>query len=244
MSAQKWQESEDLHQPVDNEGLQLHLLVDEGKGKSIKEVGGRTFPIVDRASWVDGFFGKALQFTGGSYVELGDVGDFERDQEFSYGAWIKSPGKATGAAIARMDPDDGHRGWDLWIQNDRVAVHLIYNWPEDYIKVTTKRALKKDKWTHVFATYDGSSKPSGVTIYFDGVEQDLEYAGKVLDDTIRTSTSLKLGRRSTGQGFKDGALHDFRLLAVVLGVEDVVDDFLALEHPRNRFRRFDARCAE
>ena len=236
-----WQEREDLHRAVSDEGLVLHLLVDEGEGTGVKNATGQVFPIVDRAKWTDGFFGKALQFTGSSYVELGDIGDFERDQKFSYGAWIQSPGKATGAAIARMDRDDGHRGWDLWIQNDRVAVHLIYNWPEDYLKVTTKAALKKDTWTHVFATYDGSSSPDGVKIYFDGVEQELEKEGKVLDDTIRTSTSLKLGRRSTGQGFTDGGLHDFRLYKRELSADEVgrlakneiIRDLVAI-HPDKR----------
>ena len=236
-----WQGDTDQQRPVSDEGNVLHLLVDEGEGSSVANATGQKFPIVDRAKWIDGFFGKALQFTGSSYVELGDIGDFERDQKFSFGAWIKSPGKATGAAIARMDRDDGHRGWDLWIQSDRVAVHLIYNWPEDYLKVTTKAALEKEKWTHVFATYDGSSNPSGVKIYFDGVAQELEIEGKILDDTIRTTTSLKLGRRSTGQGFRDGGLHDFRLYRREMSPEEVarlakneiIRDLLAI-HPDKR----------
>ena len=194
-----------------SKGLALQVLANEGRGAILNSTDAHHFPIVDRATWVDGFFGKAIQFSGGSYAELGNIGDYERDQAFSYGAWLKSPGKATGAAIARMDRDDGHRGWDLWLQNDRVAAHLIYTWPENHIKVTTKQPLKKDKWTHVFVTYDGSSKAAGLKIYFDGVVQKVQVEGDGLNDSIRTSTSLKLGRRSTGQGFKGGALHDFRL---------------------------------
>lgn len=218
---QRWLEDEKEERIAVVEGAVLHLPVDDGEGARVRSVTGEGYPIVDRATWIDGLFGKALRFSGSSYVELGDVGDFERSDAFSYGAWIKTPGKATGAAIARMDRDDGHRGWDLWIQGDRVAVHLIYNWPEDYLKVTTKAALEKDKWTHVFATYDGSSSPAGVTIYFDGVAQDVEREGKVLDDTIRTTTSLKLGRRNTGQGFRGGGLHDFRLYDRELDSEEV-----------------------
>ena len=216
-----WQKGMAEEPKVDVEGLILHMPLAEGEGGIVKSNAEQGYPIVDRGKWVDGFFGKALQFADGGYVELGDIGDFERDQEFSYGAWLRTPGKATGAAIARMDRDDGHRGWDMWIQNDRVAVHFIYNWPEDYLKVTTKAALEKDKWTHVFATYDGSSKPGGVKIYFDGEEQELEVEGKSLNHTIRTSTSLKLGRRSTGQAFRDGGLHDFRLYGRSLASDEV-----------------------
>ena len=216
-----WQDKQDQQKPVSAEHTILRIPLDEGKGSSLTDADGTHFPIVDRAKWIDGLFGKALQFSGNSFVELGDLGDFERDQQFSFGAWLQSPGNVSGAAIARMDRDDGHRGWDLWMQNGRVAVHLIYNWPEDYFKVTTKSALKKGQWTHVFATYDGSSDPRGVTIYFDGVPQEVDIEGKSLTETIRTTTSLKLGRRSTGQGFKDGGMHDFRLYQTALTASEV-----------------------
>ena len=217
-----WQEDFKHEQkPVDPAELALHVPAAEGKGKALKSVSGESFPIVDEAKWIDGFFGKAIQFAGNSYIELGDVGNYERDQKFSYGAWLRSPGKANGAAIARMDRDDGHRGWDLWLQNDRVGVHLIYTWPQNFIKVVTKKALKKNEWTHVFVTYDGSSKAAGVKIYFNGVPQEVQVEGDGLTDTIVTTTSLKLGRRNTGQGFKNGGLHDFRLYGRELTREEV-----------------------
>ena len=218
-----WQhEYQDQQLPVDGEALALHVLADEGKGKALKSVDGQSFPIVDDAKWIGGFFGKAVQFAGNSYVELGDAGDFERDAKFSYGAWLRSPGNGNGAAIARMDRDDGHRGWDLWLQGDRVAAHLIYTWPQNFLKVTTKQKLKKEEWTHVFVTYDGSSKAAGLKIYFNGVVQEVDVEGDGLTDTIRTTTSLKLGRRNTGQGFKNGGLHDFRVYGRELSSEEVM----------------------
>ncbi|HJM62949.1 MAG: DUF1553 domain-containing protein [Roseibacillus sp.] len=236
----EWQNDDAQRKPVGTDDLVIHLPINEGEGRSLKDSEDHPYPIVEKVAWVDGFTGKAVQFTGNSYVELGDLGDFERDQAFSYGAWLKTPARGNGAAVARMDRDDGHRGWDLWLQDSRVAMHLIYTWPENYLKVLTKKPLSTNKWTHVFVTYDGSSKAAGVKIYFDGAPQDVEVEGDFLGNTIRTTTSLKLGRRNTGQGFTNGGLHDFRLYQRELKPDEVrrlakggvITDLLAIEQPK------------
>ena len=89
---------------------------------------------------------------------VADAGDFERDQAFSMGLWLKMGEDKDGSIIARMDEDDAHRGWDLYIDGRRPGIHLAHKWPEDAIKVVSKKGLEKDKWSHVFITYDGSSK--------------------------------------------------------------------------------------
>ena len=30
--------------------------------------------------------------------------------------------------MARMDEDEGFRGWDMWIEGGRVGCHLIHHW--------------------------------------------------------------------------------------------------------------------
>ena len=75
----------------------------------------------------------------GQAVEIADAGDFEKSQAFSVGAWVKIPKRGqTGALAARMDNTNGHRGWDLWLENDRVGMHIINKWPDDALKVTSK----------------------------------------------------------------------------------------------------------
>ena len=67
-----------------------------------------------------------------SRFELADAGDFEKDHAFSYGVWIKLPrGKKTGAVLARMETTGGHRGWDIWLEGNRVATHILHKWPDD-----------------------------------------------------------------------------------------------------------------
>ena len=51
-----------------------------------------------------------------------DSGDFDRKDAFSFGAWIKVPRAGLyGSVIARMDDQHDYRGWDLWIENNKVG---------------------------------------------------------------------------------------------------------------------------
>ena len=48
------------------------------------------------------------------------------------------------------------------------------NWAtQNAIKVTTKNAVPMNAWSHVFVTYDGSSKAAGVRVYIDGRPQEV-----------------------------------------------------------------------
>ena len=50
-------------------------------------------------------------------------------------------------------------------------MHLIHKWPEDALKVVTKKTIKPDVWTLVTLSYNGSGNPGGIKIYYDGVLQ-------------------------------------------------------------------------
>jgi len=170
--------------------------------------------------WAAGKFGNAFQCDGSNYLDAGNLGDFKRDQSFSYGAWIKPQGKGGGAPIAKMDDNGGHRGFDLYISNGNVAVHIINAWPSNALKVTTKASVKPNEWQHIFATYDGSSKANGIKIYFDGKEQPFNVNNNNLTATIQTKTPLQFGRRNPGSPFK-GLIDDARIYARKLSPEEV-----------------------
>src|SRR6202011_4774955 len=102
---------------------------------------------------------KAFKSRPGSVLEAADVGDFDRNQAFSYGAWVRLPSDHTsGAVCARMDDQKDYRGWDLWIEKGHVGAHIINKWPDDALKVVSKNPVPPGQWNHLFVTYDGSGK--------------------------------------------------------------------------------------
>jgi hypothetical protein len=136
-----------------------------------------------------------------SYVDAGQVGDFEWNTAFSYGAWIKRESDG-GSPIARMDEAADYRGWDMHLVMGKPTVHIIHDWPKDAIKVVANEAIPKGQWTHVFVTYDGSAKASGIHIYVDGESAPFSVDTDHLTGSIRTATDLHIGRRSG-----DGAVY-------------------------------------
>jgi len=158
----------------------------------------------------------------GSALELAEVGDFEKDQAFSYGAWVK-PGRKgiTGAILARMDEKDEHRGWDLFLDNGKAAAHIIHKWPEDAVKVVSDATLTPNAWNHVLLTYDGSGKAAGVKIYVDGKLRIGRADADALKGTIRTKVPLKVGQRDNSQKIDAAVYHDLRVYGRALSADEV-----------------------
>ncbi len=201
--------------------LLLHFPLD-GKAAEVAEVvdSKRRGKINGKATRTPGKHGGAFQCDGSNFVDLGDIANFERSDSFSYGAWVKPQGQASGAPIAKMNDRNGFRGFDLHFAGGVVQVHIINKWPSNAVKVRTKAKLKPNQWQHVFVTYDGSSKAAGVKVYFDGKEQPWNIEQDGLTGTIRTKVPLYLGRRNPGSPFK-GAIDDVRFYGRVLTGSEV-----------------------
>src|SRR6185436_6305098 len=82
------------------------------------------------------------------------------------------------------------------------------------LKVSTKKPIAADVWTHVAVTYDGSSRAGGVRVFLDGQAADVEI---VRDDLWKDiiygggEPELAIGYRFRDAGFKGGTVDDFRV---------------------------------
>lgn len=210
-------------------GLDLRAPLNEGRGLEVAvQLPGQTASrrTDGPAHWETlGHHGSALHFEKEGSIDLGDAGDFELGQPFSYGGWVFVPDAYNESApiAARMDESNDHRGWDLWIQQGQFAAHFVEKWPGNALKIKTKKRLaKKGAWQHVFVTFDGSGKPEGVRLYIDGSAAETETDGpNRVRQSIRTQTPLRLGRRSSGPSFVGGAVQDFRLYRRLLAAPEV-----------------------
>jgi mono/diheme cytochrome c family protein len=165
---------------------------------------------------------KAFKSRPETNVAIPAAGDFEKDQAFTCGAWVKVPkGDMSGAIVARMNDGDGHRGWDLWLNGGRPATHIVHKWPEDAMKVIGKKALEPGKWHYVTISYDGQGGAKGVKIFLDGAPQEVEVAADTLKNSIRTEVPFKLAQRNGGERLDDIALQDLRIYTRALAPEEV-----------------------
>ena len=202
-----------------------HVPLNERNSNEVVAIVGerKTIPLADEVEFQDGKLGPAVVLKKGQTLDLGDVGDFERTNSFSYGAWVRVSKAADNVAVlARMDEGADYRGWDLLQSGKKFSVHLVNKWPDNAIKVSTKADVIKEKtFQHVFVTYDGSGKAKGVKIFIDGVATPLSTDKDVLKDSIRTDTSFRIGQRSKGQEFERGRVQDVRLYDRKLSAREV-----------------------
>jgi hypothetical protein len=196
--------------------LKLHGPLDEGKDQVARvAVNGqvRDLPLIAGAKWQAGYVAaKALQSGQAGGVEISDAGDFETDQPFTAAVWAKMPARSTGAIVARMTIGGEYRGWDLFVQGDRLVSHIVHHWDKnDAIKVVSEKPFDVKQWHHFAVTYDGSAKAAGVKLYVDGELQPLKVEKDGLKGSIKTSVPLKVGQRDKSEPLRNVLTQDLRL---------------------------------
>lgn len=241
-----WQKSGGRAKSVSTVGLQVRLKLDEAPyhaagtekkvvlnnsaprgGRSSFEIKG-SLPHWNEETWLWPTFRLAT----GTRLNLGGLGDFEANQAFSAGTWIKprdgagvdgGGGAKIGAIIAKMDGGGNYTGWNLIYEKGVLMVQLINKWPSNQLSVsTTTPVLPYGKWNHVFFTYDGSGKASGVRIYLNGKEQKTKIDSDQLKGSIKTKSDLWVGRRHPDQMiFQESAYQDIRIYQRKLNPDEV-----------------------
>lgn len=193
----------------------VQVALSEGAGEFLAAKAGaetNQIPISTNAAWQDGAIAaKAWTVTPHDTPELTGGGDFERTNQFSYAAWVKTVPERRGAVVARMKDKDSFAGWDLWIQDNKAAAHVVHKWPDNALKVITKKELPKDRWNHVCVTYDGSSKAAGLKIYVNGELQEVNQDKDSLQDSIRTEAAVTIGQRTGGSRVDGFGIQDIRI---------------------------------
>ncbi|MBS0206327.1 MAG: DUF1553 domain-containing protein [Planctomycetes bacterium] len=200
----------------------LHWPLDEISGIEVTERNNpaRKGQLIGKGEWVSGKLGGALKLDGNSHVEAGDFANFERTDRFSYGAWVNVASKDAATIISRMDDADAHRGFDLLLANGKLTAHLVHHWPDNALHVVTKADVPLNQWTHVSATYDGSSTGEGFKLYVDGKLQEVDITNKHLSETTRTTKPLRIGRRTSGAPCR-GSIDDVRIFDRDLTADEV-----------------------
>src|SRR5207247_111164 len=108
------------------------------------------------------------------------------DKPFSWAVWVKPMGN--GAILAKMDEGKKLRGSDLLLgDTGNIEFHIISSWPGNAIKIETARPLPRGAWSHLVATYDGSSRAGGMKIFVNGEKEDVT----IKANTLRSSSAAR-----------------------------------------------------
>ncbi|MFK7981668.1 MAG: DUF1553 domain-containing protein [Saprospiraceae bacterium] len=174
--------------------------------------------------------GKGLFFNGKNFLSLGEIGDFEWYDAFSFGGWIKHSGKhrKNAGIFARRVGEQKRQGYDLILTpQNRLRARLIHQYYKknrgsavNYaIDIQANPRVASNQWQHVFVTYDGSGKATGLNIYLNGQLQN----SQIKMDSLRGKTILNGNDFLVGNwnhrarelddlyGFKGGTVDDVKV---------------------------------
>ncbi|WP_231956613.1 DUF1553 domain-containing protein [Posidoniimonas polymericola] len=165
------------------------------------------------------FLGPVATLEGDQWLEYEGLFEPHADRPFTLTAWVKRLGG--GVILSKMADSDAYRGIDWMLdEGNHLVTHFIDRWPESALKMTTKKPLAEGVWTHVAVAYDGSSKPSGVSIFFGAEPQPTITNNNSLSGPLQTGQPFRIGRRSGGS-MLHGSVARIRVFDYVLSGDEL-----------------------
>ncbi|MEK7399193.1 MAG: LamG domain-containing protein [Candidatus Poribacteria bacterium] len=187
-------------------------LFDEGSGKTAKDFSGNgnDGTLMSNPKWVDGKFGKALEFDGvASYVELPQLPG-QTNQSLSFVAWIKWGGTTATTRGVWGYTNVATINCHFEIQTAGMRLRL------GDINKTGMTSPPANQWASVGFTYDGST----ARYYLNGTE-----IGNFSGNTgaifgAESALGHIVGVSDAGRFF-DGLIDEAAFFGVALAVQDI-----------------------
>lgn len=197
-------------------------LFDEGSGKSVKDsTGNAKNGEAINAKWVDGKFGKALEFEGGageSYVSVPHA-ETMNQEVFTVAAWVNVPGPSGWQTILAKDAMDigaeELRTYGMFVISSQTGIHYSFkNKNKTHNTVNGTAIVANGKWHHVAMTYDGTTLRG----YVDAIKDaEQAFAGP----PIMHNGALNIGGEIKGRYNMKGAVDEVCILKVVLDEDGI-----------------------
>ncbi len=159
--------------------------------------------------------GKALSLNGDEWFDLGKTGAFRKSDPFSISIRVFIPKEFNEGVIFHKCVAErlyNYRGYHLYIRNNKLELSMAHTAPSDAITKISVQTVPREQWLQYTFTYDGSGKASGLKLYQEGKELEMETTMDQLAKDIlldyKVQPGLQVGAWDRGYGLKDGKVDD------------------------------------
>ncbi len=208
------------------------LFLNEVNARKLGKVNINLPPDIGKPMTSEGKKGNALEFNGRNFLSMGEIGDFDHYHEFSLGAWINHSNihDREAGILSRRVGEQKRQGYDLVLTKDnKLSFRIFHDTNEHFLSVETRAKVAPGRWYHVFATYDGSGRAEGVTLFIDGKVQPVNITNNNLQHkSILNGNDFLIGNwnhraRVLGNlyGFEGGKIDEVRLFSRRLSTLEV-----------------------
>lgn len=212
---------------IDPNNVVAMWLFDEGQGKTVRDStgNGNDGTINGDPKWVDGRFGKGLEFDGADdYIAVSDSDSLDvNGDQITIVAWIKGSGWPAANHVVRKlhDQAQGHI-YVLRIQPDTIRAYIATDTnPSPGYQVNGATSLNTGEWYHVALVYDGKE----IRVYLNGeVDGSVEASGNI----ATSGAELRIGRGDPA-GYFAGVIDEVAIFNVALdeeGIKEIMENGL------------------
>jgi hypothetical protein len=206
---------------IDPETILGAWLLDEGTGDITLDASGNgnDGTLGGGPTWIDGVYGKALDFSGSSsYVDCGNA-EALNVEVFSVSFWCNiSSTQGWNHIISRGEHHGGGNpgavNWGVMMYDAQETIlYEVYN---DTVKPSLSVNTTTGEWHHVVITHDEDT----MQLYHDGQLAGTTPAGIMLDENL----PFIIGAQSRASGpsdYFDGSIDDVGYFNTVLAPEDI-----------------------
>jgi hypothetical protein len=191
----------------------------EGSGTTTADVTGRgNTGTLAGATWTTaGRNGTALSFNGtSSMVTIADAASLDLTSAMTMEAWVRPAVATSWRTVILKESGTNGLAYALYATNGAAPSFYLNNGSNDFNADGTSQ-LPLNTWTHLAATYDGST----LRLYVNGTLAGTRTAAI----SARVSTSpLRIGGNAIWDEFFSGQIDDVRLYSRALSASEVTTD--------------------
>ena len=218
-----------VHAGLDDESLVLYLSFDKGNGDSAedKSIHGHDGELIKDPTWVDGKFGKALEFDGTKQqhvmVPINDT--LQLREQFSMAFWVKQGD--TQIREWNYMVTAGELKWASILKNGDKKTYIFTRSGGTWAQRAVSDDIQPEDWVHLAVTYDTDSE---IVIYNDGKKAG---GGAKPPPVDEIDGSVMVGARHPGQEFFTGIIDEVFVFNRIIDEAEVNEimsgDFLPVE---------------
>lgn len=182
--------------------------------------------------WGVGQFGQSLKMDGTHSLRVTTSSSLNNLPALSLTSWVKvlggPNGQSMGGGILRKsDPAmENLAGWNFRIPSGTTRLSFRVGYQDQVMEILTNTGcVAPDQWNHLVATWDGSTNPTGVKLYSNGLEcpsEMVNFGGPAL--TTRTDDSafsLQIGDWADRDNRMVGELDQVGIWNRILSAQEV-----------------------
>jgi len=197
----------------------LHLSFDEGSGTVAKDYSSfkNDCTLKGNPKWIDGKFGKAVEFDGATWGEVADADSLDMTSALTIEAWVKlyGGGEGTQSAVEKGAAwIDGE--YNLAALYSNGTLFQLHDLPANCADANVGTGIQDNTWHFLVGTWDGVIK-----LYIDGnPDKEMECPGTLLTNT----DPLFIGARGGTARFMIGALDEVKIYNYALSQDELKTD--------------------